>query len=122
MQIKFLKNYKLIIVLQSSIEIIKNAYEDKKFPYEIISYLLGKLYTLFRINSATSKEKLATESDKLKIKNAVKMGLKKGVLEGNILQLPAEFILDEKLNLKYSYCGKTSGDILSPKELLKRLN
>lgn len=77
MQIKFLKNYKLIIVLQSSIEIIKNA---------------------------------------------VKMGLKKGVLEGNILQLPAEFILDEKLNLKYSYCGKTSGDILSPKELLKRFN
>lgn len=116
------RGYKLIVVLQSSIEIIKNAYIEKKFPFEIISDSLGKLYSLFEVKSAIDKESLASENDKLKVKKADELGLKKGVLEGNPLQLPAEFIFDGEMNLKYSYYGKTSGDILSQKELLKRLD
>lgn len=116
------KGYKLIIVLQSTIDIINAAYKERKFPFEIISDPEERLYTLFEVGSAVNRESLSTESDKLKIKKADELGLKKGILEGNPLQLPAEFIFDEELNLKYSYYGKTSGDIISPEELLKKLD
>lgn len=117
-----LKNYNLIIILQSSIETIENAYKTKKYPFLLISDLNEEIYKMFDIKPALNREVLSSDKDKLKVKKADEFGLKKGLIEGNILQLPAEFLINENLEIEYSYYGKTSGDILNPIELIEVIN
>ena len=79
-----MKNYNLIIILQSSIETIENAYKIKKYPFLLISDLNEKIYKMFDVKIALNREILSSDKDKLKIKKADEIGLKKGLIEGNI--------------------------------------
>ena len=116
------KGYEVLFVLQSSEEIVKKAYLEEKYPFTIICDTKREIYKYFDIGLAENKEILGEGSVGEKLQKAEKMGLKKGEPEGEPLQLPAQFIINENLQILYSYYGKNAGDILNPASILKVIN
>lgn len=112
------RNIDIKVVLQSSIENMKINLEKKPLDYEIICDPLGELYKKFHIKPAKSKIKLGGGNTLKKIQRARKAGLKHGEYEGDELQLPAVFIVDELGKIIYSHYAKNVADIPSAKDIL----
>lgn len=107
------------IVLQSSPSIIKAADKDKKIAFEIICDPEQKLYKLFEVKAAENLEELISGNIKEKASEAKKIGFSHGEYEGNELQLPALFIIDEYNRVIYSKYAKDGADIPRAKEVLE---
>jgi peroxiredoxin len=79
---------------------------DTVLPFEIIADPGQNIYRRLGINAAGSKEELlGTGSEQLKQKGAAARGagFAHGDYEGNELQLPALFILDDQGTVLYSH-------------------
>lgn len=113
------KGYGVLFILQSSKEIIKKAYLEENYPFTIICDPERKIYKYFEVDLAKNKETLNGEIVLKKLTKAEKIGLKKGELEGEPLQLPAQFIINKDLKILFSHYGKNAGDILPPDSILK---
>ncbi|NMB44354.1 MAG: redoxin domain-containing protein [Clostridiales bacterium] len=112
------RNIDIKVVLQSSIENMKKNLEQKPLDYEIICDPLGELYKKFDIKPAKSKIKLGGGNTLKKIQRARKAGLKHGEYEGDELQLPAIFIVDESGKIIYSHYAENVAGIPRAKDIL----
>lgn len=110
----------LLIVIQSDPD--RLADELKKpnaFPYRIVCDPQQVLYEQFSIKPAGSREEMAGPNTMDKIKRAKDAGYQHGDYEGEELQLPAAFIVDENGIVRYAHYGKTVDDVPMVEELLK---
>ncbi|MDR3259578.1 MAG: redoxin domain-containing protein [Fusobacteriaceae bacterium] len=107
------------IVLQSSPETIKEAEKKTKLNFEIICDPSQELYKKFDINSAPSMDVLRSEKLINKVTEAKKFGISHGEYEGNELQLPAVFILDENNKVIYSHYASDGADIPRANEIIE---
>lgn len=111
----------MLVVLQSDPKLIREQIEEDTFPFDIICDPEEKLYHDFEIWPAESKEKLADLKVVAKIAKATASGFKHGTYEGDELQLPAVFVVNEDLKISYAHYAKSLGDMPDVDELVKYL-
>ena len=112
------KNSSLKVVLQSDPASLKEKLDKDPLPYEIICDPQGELYKEFEIEPAGSMPKLVGGVKTLsKINRAKKRGLEHGEYEGEELQLPALFIVDETGTIIYAKYARNLGDLPSAEEI-----
>ena len=112
------KKIDLKVVLQSDPVKLKEKLEAKPLPYEIICDPQGNFYKEFEIVPAESMLKLAGGLKTVsKINRAKKRGLEHGEYEGDELQLPALFIIDETGTIVYAKYARNLGDFPSAEEI-----
>lgn len=104
-------------VLQSDPALIAAETEKDPFPFPIICDPDQELYRRFSIGSAKDKNELVGEKLLQKRDEIQKRGIVHGTYEGNEMQLPAAFVLDENFVVRYVRYGKDAGDTPGPKEL-----
>lgn len=123
---QYAKNYakivgtdaQFLVVLQSKAEIIMEALQGEKLPFEFICDPDSKLYKLFHVVPGLSEESVLHDTKSAeKIEVAVAAGIVKGEPEGEHLQLPATFVVDRNHVLTYAYYGVSGADTLSPEQL-----
>jgi Peroxiredoxin len=107
----------IFIVLQSNPVKLAEKLPKGSLPFEIICDPDQVLYKKFEIQPAASMVKLGDGKTMLKIGKATKAGFKHGDYEGEELQLPAVFVIDESGILNYVHYGKSAGDIPDISEL-----
>lgn len=105
------ENAQVLVILQSSPEVIAEQITKDSLPFEIICDESQILYKEFGISTAASVAKMISAGTIAKMAKATAKGFKHGKYEGNELQLPACFIIDKELNLKYVHYGKNAADI-----------
>jgi len=110
-------NIELIAVFQSPIERIKEYVGTQNVPFPIVADPEEKLYKLYGVK--TSLWKTFKGMMKLnKLKEARQQGFKVGKSDGPISRVPADFLLNEDLNVEIAYYGKDIGDHLPIQEIL----
>lgn len=109
-----------LVVLQSDPILLKEKIGDNRFPYPIICDPEQKLYQDFEIKPAASMAKMADAKTMLKIAKVKAEGYQHGEYEGNELQLPATFVIDDNCMLTYVHYGKSISDVPGP-EMIKKL-
>lgn len=115
------KNAQLYIVLQSKKSTMEKAEEEVELPFDIILDPEQELYKLYDIGSLmdkslVDKEKMAAFGEKFK-----ELGLIHGEYEGNEDQLPALFIMDKDMQVKYAKYSANLTDMPSPGEVVEKL-
>ena len=111
----------ILVVLQSDPGKLAAQTKPEDFPFEIICDPEQKLYRQLEISAAKSMLKMADTKTLGKMISAKAGGFKHGEYEGEELQLPAVFIMDQKRCLSYVHYGKSAGDVPDIKELLALL-
>lgn len=111
----------ILVVLQSDPEKLAVQTKPEDFPFEIICDPEQKLYKQLEIPAAKSMLKMADTKTFGKMVSAKASGFKHGEYEGEELQLPAVFIMDQKRFLSYVHYGKSAGDVPDVKELIALL-
>ena len=111
----------VLVVLQSSPKLLAEQISKNDLPFEIISDPNQVLYKKFEVTPAKSMAKLLSPKSIVKIAKATSSGYKHGQYEGNELQLPACFIVDQNINVSYAHYGKNATDYPTTKELNKLL-
>lgn len=111
----------ILVVLQSEPEKLAAQTGREDFPFEIICDPEQKLYKQLEIPAAKSMLKMADVKTVSKMVSAKAGGFKHGEYEGEELQLPAVFIMDQKRYLSYVHYGKSAGDIPDIEELCELL-
>lgn len=110
-------NGRLFVVLQSTAESIKKQLESQELPFDIICDPDEKIYKALEISTAENMEKLGGGKVMSKIAEAEKLNLSHGDYEGEELQLPAAFIIDNSLTVIYAKYGTNGADTPEPEEL-----
>lgn len=112
----------VLVVLQSEPVSLKEKIGENVFPFSIICDPDQKLYQRFEIESAHSMAKMADTKTMLKVAKAKAAGYNHGDYEGNELQLPATFVIDQNSVLTYVHYGKSAADIPNADILQKILD
>ena len=115
------KNAQLYIVLQSKKSTMTKAEDEVELPFDIILDPDQELYKLYDIGSLTDKSLVDQEKMAEKRKQYEEMGLVHGEYEGNEDQLPALFIVNKDMELKYVQYSKNLTDMPTPKEVVEKL-
>lgn len=108
---------RVVVVLQSSREVMKAAAKKKAFHYTIICDPDEKLYKQFEVRAASKNEELIGGYATWKIGRAVELGLEHGAYEGNELQLPAAVLVDRNRIVRYAHYGENGADIPTVDEI-----
>ena len=112
------KQINLKVVLQSDPVKLKEKLEENPLPYQIICDPKCDFYKEFEIKPAKSMLKLAGGLKTVsKISRAKKRGLEHGEYEGDELQLPALFIIDESGTIVYAKYARNLGDFPSAEDI-----
>lgn len=102
----------LLIVLQSAPQGIADQLEGPHaLPYRIVCDPQKKIYKMFAVSPAHSKEEMAGPNTLAKLEKAKAIGYQHGAYEGDELQLPAAFVIDENNVVRYAHYGKTVDDL-----------
>ncbi|MBM7871555.1 peroxiredoxin [Clostridium pascui] len=125
--LKLVKNYErfkekdiqLFVVLQSAPETIREQDNKGEMPFTIICDPSQELYKLYNTSAAKNMLGLGSLNLLKKVEEAKKLGLAHGKYEGNELQLPATFVMDEEGIIKFVHYGQDAGDVPDIDELLK---
>ena len=120
------RNAKVIVVMQSDVAHLQNDLNKTGtvLPFEIISDPGQNIYSRLAIKAAGSKEELVDSCmDQLRQKTgaARKAGFSHGDYEGNELQLPALFVLDDQGTVLYSHYAKDLMDMPDIDQVLQLL-
>ncbi len=113
------RGFEVVIVLQSTPEVI--AAGGANLPYIVVCDPKMELYKMLEIAPAKSKLGLASFGAIRKIKAAKKAGFVHGAYEGEELQLPAGFIIDQQGKVMYSKYAKHLTDLPGVDEILMML-
>jgi peroxiredoxin len=108
----------VLVALQSKPELIRRETESNPFPFTIICDPRQDLYRRFEIHPASSKLALGGGKTLKKLGQLKKYPFVHGEYEGDELQLPACFILDPSLKVRYVRYAKNLADIPGPGELV----
>lgn len=110
----------LIVVLQSDPDLVAEELgTPEKFPFAVLCDPGQEMYRELNIPAAESIREMIGEKEMQKIQRARIEGLRHGAYEGEELQKPAMFLVDEKLNILYAHYGKTAGDVPNAREIAK---
>lgn len=109
---------KAIVVLQSDPALIREQISCDEFPFSIICDPNEVLYQRYRVAPALSKEKMADANVIQKIGKARQLGLTHGKYEGNELQLPAVFLVDQELTVLHAHYGTTPADVPAVRQVI----
>ena len=101
----------LLVVLQSYREKLAKSLGKNGLPFDIICDPEMELYEEFEIGKASSMVKMMDFSTVCKVAKATFKGIKHGEYEGEELQLPALFIVDNEMNVTFAHYGKAAGDV-----------
>lgn len=120
------KNAQVFVVMQSDREHVINDLKntDTELPFEIICDNDQKIYNMLCIEAAQSGEELlGNRGDDLKAKGAAARaaGFAHGDYEGNELQLPAMFIVEENGTVCYAHYAADIMDMPKVDDVLKML-
>ena len=120
------KNAKVLMVMQSDQEHIQKDLDQygEKFAFDIVCDPEMKIYKELEILPGTSKEAMrGPHPEKLmeKIAKIREAGFVHGDYEGDELQLPAMFILDEEGTVVYAHYAEYGSDMPSIDEVLEML-
>jgi len=115
-------NIDVKVVLQSSQSIMLDSFKESPLSYDIICDPNQELYKQFQISPAKNKLQLAGGGVIKKVLRAKKEGIQHGEYEGNELQLPALFIMNEDSVITYAHYGTNGADIPSAKEIISIIN
>ncbi|HEX3027563.1 MAG TPA: peroxiredoxin-like family protein [Clostridia bacterium] len=116
------KDAKFFVVLQSAPENIRENLTQEQIPFTIICDPEQAIYRTYHVKAAENQSEMGTPdlfADKLKI--AQKNGFSHGKYEGNELQLPATFLIDQDHSILFAHYGSHVGDTPDHGELLKLL-
>ena len=95
------KGGKVLVVMQSSAELLRKALAEEPMPFDIISDPDAELYELYNVGcAADAKALVGGLRGKKKIRSAKAMGYSHGEYEGRELQLPAVFIISSDGSIK----------------------
>jgi peroxiredoxin len=111
----------VFVVLQSDPVLVARETSADPFPFKIICDPHQELYCRFDIKPARSKLGLAGGKTLAKMVRLKKYGFAHGEYEGDELQLPACFVLDKTLTIRYAHYAKNLADIPGPDELVSIL-
>lgn len=112
----------MLVVLQSDPERLAGQMTREDLPFDLICDPKGELYQKFEIRPAASMEELADAKAVEKIAAAKAAGMTHGEYEGDELQLPASFVMDQDCRLLYAHYGKTAADLPDPAQLAALLS
>lgn len=112
------KDAQILVVLQSKPEILAKGIETQGIPFTLISDPEQKLYPLYNVQAAESKEAMRAsmtpdvmEKFGAKIQRGQAAGLTHGEYEGNEYQLPGYFLIDSEMNLLKEHRAKNLADM-----------
>lgn len=116
------KGAKLLVVLQSTPESVREQLGEMGLPFTVICDPEGSLYEQLCVRAAPNKLALAGGISTIKrLQQAKKAGIEHGAYEGEELQLPAVFIVDRDLNVRYAHYAKNVSDMPTVQQLGDRL-
>ncbi len=119
---KFLdKGAQILLVLQSEPSVIAQGITKEELKFDVACDPSQELYKAYQIGAAKSKLGLASMKTIKKMQAAKKSGLVHGAYEGNELQLPAVFLLDNSMNVVYAHRAKNAGDMPEIDDMLAKL-
>ncbi|MBQ6836059.1 MAG: redoxin domain-containing protein [Clostridia bacterium] len=101
----------MLVVLQSDREKLAKSLNKNDLPFVIICDPDMELYRMFEIGKASSMVKMMDFSTVGKVAKATFKGMKHGEYEGEELQLPALFVVDNEMNVTFAHYGKAAGDV-----------
>lgn len=113
---------KVMVVLQSDPDGIRNQIGEDTFPFEIICDPDQELYRRYNVAPALSKEKMADLNVLKKIGEARAFGLTHGAYEGNELQLPAVFLVEPGLRVREAHYASTPADVPDAEQMVAWIN
>lgn len=114
------KGYELYVVMQSNQEHVQKDLKEASIPFDIICDPKMEIYNTLDIVPAKTQEELIGDLEALqaKGKKAGECGFVHGDYEGDELQLPALFTVDENCKVTYAHYGKHITDMPSVDELV----
>ncbi len=125
------KDAQILVVLQSTPEIAREGSEKNNLAFNIVCDPKAELYKLYDVPSAGSKEGMTARSESASPLQQEKMlakrekmaqwGLVHGEYEGDEYQLPAYFLLDDKLTVLKAHRASSLGDMPTAEEYLELL-
>ncbi len=119
------KNAQVLLVLQSTPESILAQHKGPEIPFTIVCDPDQKIYKLYQLPAAQSKEELlpADQMDNFmqKVARCQARGLEHGTYEGEELQLPAAFLLDQNGKVLYAKRAKSLIDMPTIDEVAQML-
>ena len=118
------KGSQVFVVMQSDKEHLRNSISPADLPFEIVCDSDQTFYKTLMIRPAASLDALAgTMTDKLQTKGglAEQYGFTHGDYEGNELQLPAMFLVDENRKILYVHYATELADMPTIDDVLELL-
>lgn len=118
------KNAQVFVVMQSDAAHVRAALQDRQLPFDIVCDEDMTFYRTLMIRPAESMEQLAGQRlEELQAKGAKAdaCGYTHGDYEGDELQLPALFIVDEHRVIDYAHYAKELIDMPTVEEVLTML-
>ncbi len=110
-----------LVILQSDPVKLAGQITPDGFPYRIVCDPEQAMYKELSIEPAASREQMGGPKTMAKIALVRATDLKHGDYEGNEMQLPAVFVMNEKCELLYVHYGESGGDSPTAEELEKLL-
>ncbi len=107
----------LLVVLQSDPALMARNISPDDLPFKIICDPQQELYKDLEIPAAVSMEAMVDANLMDLVIKAQALGLEHGEYEGEELQLPALFILNGDLKVKYAHYGATAADVPDADEI-----
>lgn len=105
------------VVLQSDADRLRTEVEKEPFPFSIICDPQKSLYDEFAVWPAVNATELMGPGLMEKVQAAAEAGLVHGAYEGDELQLPAAFVLDKDLRIRWMHYGNGLGDTPSVEKM-----
>lgn len=128
------KGGNLLVVMQSDPAVAREVLEPgvtykadgglavfgrEQMPYDLVLDPELALYKQYGIPAAKNKLGLVSPSALAKSKKAQDMGLEHGKYEGDELQLPATFLVEQDGTVSMAHYGKSFADYLSEEKILE---
>lgn len=107
----------VLVALQSDPEKLAQKITPQTYPFTIICDPTQQLYREFEIKPAKSKAGMVSPKALKKLAKVHGTGLQHGEYEGDELQLPAIFVLDDQGVLKHAHYAKDVADLPDAEEL-----
>lgn len=112
---------KVLVVLQSNPDKLSKEIDRDSYPYDIICDPNQELYKQLEIKTASSEAQMIGPGSMEKLMKVQESGLTHGDYEGNEMQLPAAFVVDNDLTVIYEHYASNITDMPSVYELIDLL-
>ena len=104
------RNAQVIVVLQSTVDNVKDYGVVTEFPFIIACDPEGKIFDLYGVDTGNLINYISGFPKGLKV---IFSGMKHGKFEGKEMQLPADFLIDQQGVIKFVHYGRNPGDSTS---------